>query len=454
MTGNPLRMLRQIDIVDHLIRYNPLFSRRVRKFRERFAAADSLQRPKIIDELLLRTLSWASETPYGRGRTKRLEDWPVLDKADVVAEPGRFTRANFVRVTASTGGTTGTPLKLFRSFENIAAERSFIESLLERERLDLRNSRLAILRADEIKDPSDLSPPFGVYRNFGQTLVLSNTHLNSKTLQWYVDELRRFEPQVIWVYPSMLENLLALLEDRSMDLAVPIVLSSSEMVHSSLFQRVAEQLGGRLVDYYGQGERVALASADAPEEYRFDPLYGAVELVPESDSAVGHEEIRCRVVSTGYWNAAMPLVRYDTGDFAFVDRAFVGKLDAVGRGELPFLGIKGRNSEFVLGPEGEVVSGLNHLPRDVKNLLRLQVVQTSPRHVRLNVLCNKDFSRKDEADLRANAKRIIPHEMEIEILVQKELERARNGKTPFVIRHIAEVAPREDGNNRRQQRDG
>jgi phenylacetate-CoA ligase len=224
--------------------------------------------------------------------------------------------------------------------------------------------------------------------------------------------------------------------ERSVTLSIPVVLSSSEMVNPDLFDRVATMLGGQLIDFYGQGERVAFAHATCAGRYCFNPLYGSVELSPLEESAPDPEYSSFAIIATGHWNSAMPLVRYETGDIALVSKADLSRLSDIERGDHSFAGLLGRQSEFILGPEGEVVSGLNHVPRGVGGLIRAQIVQTAPTQVEIRAQASPAFDDDSVATLLQNARRIIPASVEIRIEVCDQLERASNNKIPFVIRRL------------------
>jgi hypothetical protein len=73
-----------------------------------------------------------------------------------------------------------------------------------------------------------------------------------------------------------------------------------------------------VIDCYGQGERTCLAVGVNPGEYKFLLAYGHVELMIQPIDADESDVRKARIVGAGYWNPAMPLVRYDTGDSALV----------------------------------------------------------------------------------------------------------------------------------------
>lgn len=297
--------------------------------------------------------------------------------------------------------------------------------------------KVAVLRADYVKDPADPNPPFGVWRNKGRRLVLSSVHLNPATLPWFVDTLKAFEPEVLWVYPSALSQLLRLMEKTGASLSVPAVLSSSEMMSRNLFDHAGEALQSRVIDHYGQGERVCIAYSDFHGEYRFDPAYGRVELVPQPPVTAG-APATARIIATGYWNSAFPLVRYDTGDSIVLPGSGDGpELDAIAQGRRTFPEIIGRADDYLAGRNGERITGINHIPRDLDAVLRIQIVQESQTLVRALVLPDGELTGRDRDTIERNARALLPPYMALEIEAVEDLITLPNGKTPFIVRRAA-----------------
>ena len=192
-----------------------------------------------------------------------------------------------------------------------------------------------------------------------------------------------------------------------------------------------------MVDYYGQAERSSFAASDAADAFRFHPAYGRVELLPCADEDAPPGCKLVRIVSTGFWNEAMPLVRYDTGDHALVPEAASAEdLDAIALGLAPFSGIAGRDGEFIRSPAGDQVCGLNQLPREVAHLLQVQVVQERLDRVIVRALVGPGFGPADLALLEANARAKIPSAMQVQVQVVEKLEALASGKTPFILRRL------------------
>jgi phenylacetate-coenzyme A ligase PaaK-like adenylate-forming protein len=171
------------------------------------------------------------------------------------------------------------------------------------------------------------------------------------------------------------------------------------------------------------------------------PAYGHVELLPYefdgiADAGVGglHE-----IVGTTFWNDRMPLVRYRTGDLVRLPENWGPReIEEVAYGLRSFSGVLGREQEILICPKGVRLTGIDHIPRDVDNILRIQVIQETLNDVRILVLPAAGYSESDAAQLLHNARAKVPETMRLSIETARTLERTPRGKTPLVI-HRAPV---------------
>jgi phenylacetate-CoA ligase len=422
-----LKLLRFGDLA---VRRNPLYYSAARERLEAMQRAGLDERRAWTARQLAEVLWAARHTGYGkrvRG-TRDLASWPLLEKADVRAEPAAFAGGGLLTSRASTGGTSGSPLPIARSLASVVFEQACIDRMMASMGAAPAQARIAVLRGDNVKDPSDFRPPYWKLAAGGKRLVLSSNHLNAATAPLYAEALEQFAPDVLWAYPTALEALCVNLRKADRALAIARVLTSSEVLHPAVWRLATATLGCRLVDYYGQAERVAFAWADTPGEYRFLPGYAHVELLPAGDGL--HE-----IVGTSLWNRSMPLVRYRTGDLIRLQ----GKdAEKVTLGLETFAGVLGRDTDILISPEGVKLTGIDHFQRDIANLVRIQVIQESAEEVRILVLATGGFGEADAAALLANVRRKLPASMRVSLERVSGLERTSLGKIPFVI-HRPEV---------------
>jgi phenylacetate-coenzyme A ligase PaaK-like adenylate-forming protein len=417
---------------DTLIRRTPILYGRAMRLFDRLSAAGLEERISWTERRVHVVLDAARATDYGAslraGAT--IDEWPLLEKDAVREDVSRFlTVAPWRTSQSATSGTSGLPLKLYRSFSSLAVEQAAIDRLLAKRGVNPRAYRAAILRGDDIKDPADRNPPYWLHGAGGRRLTFSSNHLNRETIAAFANALSEFAPDVLHAYPSILESLCILLAECGIRLSIPLTICSSEVLAASSWSLVESQLETKLIDYYGQAERVSFAYAFAPREFVFLPGYSYNELLPVEEFA---DETRYELVCTGLWNLAMPLIRFRTGDFVTLPTG--ADLTATRYGTAPFAGVEGRIGDYLVAPDGARLMGIDHIPRGIENVVRMQVVQDNASHVRLLTIPGQHFSDADRAAILNNAKQKLPPSMRADVVLVDRLEVSASGKTPFVIR--------------------
>lgn len=409
-----------------------------RRLFDRLCAAPLEERRIVSQRLLERVLRSAMRTAYGRqhGGGLCIEEWPFLEKDQVRQNPTAFLSSPvWLTVPASTSGTSGLPLKLYRSLPSICVEQAAIDRLLLTKGVHPVKMRVAVLRSEYIKSPNDMRPPFWRFEAGGRRMVLSSNHLTTQTIGDFYEALRDFSPDCLMTYPSVLEPLCCLLLKTSRSLSIPLVVCSSEVLTDSTRRLAQEVLGAEVIDYYGQAERVAFAYSFTPKEYYFLPGYAYIELVPYE---VQEDGMLYEIVGTTLWNRAMPLVRYRTGDYIKLPHGLTPQqIEAICLGVMSFEGILGRKDDvWLLAPDGRRLTAIDDIPRDVEHVVRMQFIQERLDYIRILVLPAPGFSDIDKEQILRNAYQKLPESMQISIEVVDELVRTAQMKTPFVIRRI------------------
>ena len=425
-------------LLDFAIRYNPLARFQVSRTIEQFRRGDLHERRRLSDYLTSRTIAAARTSSYGNRFGERYEDWPVMTKPALRDAAAALMRRTFIKIPAATGGTTGVPLLLQRSVESIAAEQIFLDSVLGPDGPAWGPMRIAVLRGDIIKDPKDMEPPYGIRTNFGRRLLLSPVHLNPQTFPWYLEAVRSFRPQILLAFPNQALNFLRLLDQSGQRIELQAIVTSSERLAPDVRRVLEASFGVPVYDFYGQSERVCFASSRSAETYYFDPAYGRVELRPAEWCNAGPGRRGMAIIGTSFWNTAMPLVRYDTGDLAIVpDTATPEELEQIALGLRPFPGIAGRDDEFVLTPDGMRVTSLSMIAREVDHLMQVQLIQEPCGEVVVQAIVRPGFDATDRAQLIANMQAKIPASISYRLEFVDRLITTSTGKTPLVIRRLA-----------------
>lgn len=423
------------NLLDIGLRYNLLYYNPVRRLIRDLEGMDMAQRRTLSERLLSRTLGWARATAARRGLERPFPDWPILEKEELREGPESFRKRVIVALPTKTSGSTGTPIKLWRSPRCVAAEQAFLDSLVEPFGPSFRRARIAILRTDNIKSPSDRTPPFGIVTNWGRYLILSSRHLSTDTAPWFVEALNDFAPDILWIYPNAAEALARHVIDQGLEVHVPVVLSSSETLSLPAREMLEQTFQARVISYYGHAERVAFAATADDGRWFFNPIYGRIELRAVVDTTPSAGPMHAEIIATGFWNESMPLVRYRVGDQVICpDSHDRDDLEAIALGVKPFIDVAGRETDYLVSPRGEILNGMDQLSWGVWNIVRMQVIQESNDFVRLNIIAAPAFGEADRKILNENIALNLPDDMTVEISLVDELEAGSSGKIPYVIR--------------------
>ena len=121
-------------------------------------------------------------------------------------------------------------------------------------------------------------------------------------------------------------------------------------------------------------------------------------------------------------------------------------LDAVALGMKPFIGVAGRDKDYLISPRGEILNGMSHLPWEVSNIVRIQLIQESPRFVKINVVPGSEFGETDRKVLYGNIRLLLPDDIKVEIELVDGLVVSASGKTPYIVRRF------ESSNTEQNQR--
>ncbi len=425
--------VKALEFGERLVRRNALYYPQAVRTFFALQQATLKERRAFTEQRLQSVLRAAANTTYGRAfRGKPLPEWPLLSKERVRGHEEEFlTRPKWLTSQGSTGGTAGIPLRLYRSLQSICYEQATYDYPLLKRGMNPLKVRIAILRGDNIKDPSDMEPPFWKFAANGRKLIFSSNHLCARTVKHYYGMLREFAPDCLFAYPTSLEALCSLMAQYDLSLRIPLVIATSEAMSVEARLLAQRVLNAEVLHSYGAGERVAFAWSERPAEYFMFAGYGWVELIPlqAEESTVTYE-----IVGTGLWNLAMPLVRYQMGDLIVLPKEV--NPEAVRWGIQPFAGVLGRQSDYLVSPEGVRLMGIDHFPREVDNVLRMQVIQPAPDFVRILVIPAEGFSEQNVAQIMSNVKRKLPATMRVQLELVEELVKTPTGKTPYVLREF------------------
>ncbi len=167
------------------------------------------------------------------------------------------------------------------------------------------------------------------------------------SLEQQCDWLRRVRPDYLFTYPSIARGLARLARDADAPLDIDTVLTIGSIVDEEVRATVRAGLGARIYDVYSCQEAgvLALQCPDARGYHRASEA-AIVEVVDDAGLPCEPGQIG-RVLVTPLFNFAMPLFRYEVGDYAVA-----GAACACGRGLPALERIMGRRRNILVTADG------------------------------------------------------------------------------------------------------
>ncbi|MFL6674551.1 MAG: hypothetical protein ACJ8LG_14815 [Massilia sp.] len=347
-----------------------------------------------------------------------LARFPYLAKEEVMAQQREFLDSRLdprKLIYATSGGSSGQGIGVWRSKRLADLEKAFFTH--EWGKLGFSFDKARILRIGV--DARRLAHE-GPTRVVGNRLMLSPYHVGEQHKAAIVEAVNRFRPDYVHAYPSSAAALAELLRTNELDCELRAVLLASEPATSGQLGAIRRLFRCPVSLNYGLSERtnLAFASCDAAgtSDYLFQPLYGWSENRIDDD--------RAEIVGTSLWNDVMPLIRYRTGDYGYID----------GNGRCS--GIDGRAQEFLVDRTGKRIPGLSIVIDEATwNFVRLyQVRQRRAGEITLAVVARHGRLTTDQRAfvLQAQQRRWGGF-FDISLQEESDIPLAPNGKRKLVI---------------------
>jgi len=355
---------------------------------------------------------------------------PILDKQTVNQNFDRLiakNRRNWLCQISKTSGTTGSPAQFIRDFNSINLENAAVWRQW-RQAGDFGKKRVS-LRGGIIVPVAQTEPPFWRYNPANQEMQMSSFHLSFKNSRAYVDQILNFQPKVLFCLPSLGALLGKFFRHHGVDYQFDHVFTSSEVLEPDTRAFIEEVFHTKVVDWYGQTERVAAIGQCEMGQYHIQEDYSIVELLP------GYEEGTSELVGTHMHNFVMPLLRYRTKD-AVVVNEMPCSCGSVFRTVDQILGRSGKTP--LITPEGCHITITAHITCGVENLLETQFNQEKPGEVVLKVVTNEKFSEQDKEQLIRNTLQYTSPAMKVEVRKVDEIPRGPNGKFISIVSTLGE----------------
>ncbi|MFO8055195.1 MAG: hypothetical protein R6U19_08570 [Bacteroidales bacterium] len=375
-----------------------------------------------------------SEIGFNPERFRGKEDMdkiPVLDKETFRQRKSEFIAKNAERFLPSlhkTSGSTGTALKFLLDVrasvhDAAAALRSYSWA-----------GYYPGMKLFSVKD--HLKKWEYKYSMMGRILNFDSNSVSQQSALRIWAEINRLKPFVFRSYPFTLMMLYRYGLKAGIQMHKPkTIITTGESLPDSLRKKLESCYKAAVFDYYGMTENAAMITECEYHNYHVIEDYAWHEFLdPGSEKVL--KEGRGEIIATGFYNYSMPLIRYRTGDYAWIQPEKDGC--ACGRNFRIVKKIEGRKEDYIKTPEG-VRLNLIETPLNVGiGIMMGQYVQDHPDHMYINIVPGPDFEKESLKAVEKDLRKLVGNSMSIDFRIVEVLENrgGTTGKVPFIYSKI------------------
>jgi len=329
-----------------------------------------------------------------------------------------------------TSGSTGQPVRVLKTELTQLFWRAFtLRDSLWHQR-DFRGTMAAIRHINDDSARPPLGRRFASWSDESLTSVqtgLAYVMAAQFDVEEQADWLIRVDPDYLLAYPTMVAALVEHFKRIGARLpALREVRTFGEILEPECRIAVREVWGVKVVDMYSSHE-VGYLALQCPEfeHYHVQSENALVEILREDNRPCEAGEVG-RVVVTPLHNFAMPLLRYDIGDYAQV-----GQPCSCGRG-LPVLQrILGRQRNMVVLPNGARrwpdFAAVGR-PEELPAVYQFQAIQRSATDIEIRVVRPAPLTAQEMARAVEHFRNVLGYPFDIEFVYVDAIPRSPTGK--------------------------
>lgn len=260
-----------------------------------------------------------------------------------------------------------------------------------------------------------------IYKENGTSSVINSNTPIPQQIKWLI----AMDPRYLLTYPSNLRELASVITAGNHEIPnLAEVVTFGEVLDRKDKERCSDLLGVKVTDMYSCQEAGYLA-LECPTStcYHVQSENVLVEILDTEGLPVQPGSIG-KVVITTLNNFAMPLIRYDIGDYAEV-----GGVCSCGRGLPSLKKIIGRVRNMLTLPNGQKIwPDLGSSKFREMGIQQFQVIQQTHKEIEMKLVLEEGLQAVNEELMLQQLRHSLGYDFNITFTYQKEIPRSSGGK--------------------------
>lgn len=356
-----------------------------------------------------------------------LKQIPTITKNDLIGSISELSSTkNLFSSSKTTGGSTGQPVRLYKSPDALARERAATWRAYQWAGIEIGDAQARFWGV-----PHSQSGRFKArIADFAANrLRMSAFQITGENLSKYYKDIHRFGPAYLYGYVSAIDELakFVISENLSPFPSLKSVITTSEVLTDTARSRICNAFGVKVYNEYGCGEVGSIA-----HECEHGSMHQMADnLIVEVDSPPGEPG---EIIVTDLFNKATPLIRYRLGDYATFDNSKC----LCGRSLPVISAIHGRAYDLIRTISGKMIHPesliyvVEGLQQETMAFRQFQAVQETLSKITISIVPSEKFSDSVVNRLIALLKNDVDSSIDYEIQLCNEIQRESSGKMRLV----------------------
>lgn len=340
-------------------------------------------------------------------------------------------------VTGMTSGSTGKPLDFFIDEESTQIQRASI--LLTNEWAGYRLGE----RMFSMFGRSTSTSANRKWRKYLREKLLDRTHnlstlnLSEESMTAFYRLLKNSSKPFFYGYAHTLYLFAEFVKNNNyLDVRAGGIISGGMVLHRWQREMIENVFHCKVINRYGCEELGLIACECDRQEGLHVNSYGKyVEILNDQGDPAKPGEIGSIIV-TDLTNYAMPFIRYRIEDMAVA----ANKICTCGR-TLPLIDrLEGRESDFIIKPDGKMVSGISltdNFGANIPGVVQLQIIQDKINHIEIKIVKDALFNQESIVTIGRLCEDFFGDEMSFDCEFVNKIPIESSGKVRFVISKLS-----------------
>lgn len=370
---------------------------------------------------------------YAPFAARQFKEFPVINKNDIRTQQDAFLSSAYPKdklFQMSTSGSTGTPFVCYQNGGK--KKRVNAEIIYYSEKVGYRlGENLSYIRTvvKQVKKSG--------FRQFLQNQTLVNCgHLSDEGIESILGQIRKQSKKGAVTllgygstYTALKDYILRKGIDTLPNLRVVGVVSGSDMLFDETREVVSRAFGGApMVSRYSNEENGVIGQDEGINNvFPINEADYIVEILDDEGNEVP-DGTQGRIVVTDLYNYAMPMIRYDTGDFAAVE-----VMEINDRKKRCLVNFSGRKVDVIFNTEGKALSPhmITNYMWSFPDVIQFQVIQIGEKQYRLKLNVPKNFTRIGE--VVELMRKLLGQDADINVERVEEIPVLASGKRRYIV---------------------